>query len=66
MNRNVTMDLLNNALWLDDLVVVSVSRTPYGYRWYSSSTNRYGRKDNYPSKEVALRAAARQIGLKII
>ncbi len=66
MNRNVTMDLLNNALWLGDLVVVSVSRTPHGYRWYSSVTNRYGRKDNYPSKEVALRAAARQIGLKII
>jgi hypothetical protein len=61
---NVTLNLFTTALETDGRTVATARKTPKGWYWFSN-VGRNGRKMDFPTKEVALRAAAKTLGLDI-
>jgi hypothetical protein len=60
------MRIEDNVIRNDDgLIAVVATKTPHGYRWYSSIYMRNGTKNNFPTARAALLAAAKSIGLPI-
>ena len=59
-----TLDLFSSCLEIQGRTVVAAQKTYKGWRWYSN-VGRFGRKLDYPTKEAALRSAAKTMGIEI-
>lgn len=63
MNTAV-LDLFTTALEVDGEMVATAQQTRQGWMWLTN-TGRSSNKADYESKEKALRAAAKSLGLEI-
>ena len=59
-----TLDLLNSAIELDGRTCVCAAKTPREWRWFSN-VGRVGTRMDFQTKEKALRAAAKTMGITI-
>jgi hypothetical protein len=60
-----TLNLFTTALEVDGHAVASARRTHKGWYWFSN-LGRAGRKIDFPTKEAALRAASKSLGVDIV
>lgn len=60
----VQLNLGCHCLELSGVAIVTARETPKGWYWFSN-VGRVGKKNNFKTPELALRAAAKTMGLKI-
>ena len=59
-----TLNLFTKSLETDGHTIATARKTPRGWYWFSN-VGRVGKKNDFPSKEAALRAAAKTMGIEI-
>lgn len=60
-----TLNLFTTAIETTDGQIIATARqTTVGWYWFSN-VGRAGRKNDFPTKEIALRAAAKALGITI-
>jgi hypothetical protein len=59
-----TLNLFTSSIEIDGITIATARKTPNGWYWFSN-IGRVGKKNDFPSKEAALHATAKTMGIKI-